>query len=1313
MPSSTVRRERLVSPLSLAVIIGLFILAFVLLKPAVDTFSVEQADNDASTNDIDDLHLAYLRARQRTGDFNVDEVRVAVDGLISNGELVKAKELLDNAPQINLGDSRRFEIDFAIASEQYNNAQTPTDRASTLTSVLSLTDKLLAQPKLQSTDSVAAALDMNVSIGQVDNITKLYAELARSLAESPQDSRNYHLACTASLSAIQEHPSAVVCAREGLAYGQTPDEKLPLHTALIRELTQLDDRVSRQVYIDEVMSDMPNDTESLTSFATVLLQAERPEEAYRVYAQLADRDEANREKWLEEASRWAEAANKPAESAVFLSTLAQLKTGDEKVLLQDRVQALLMGAGDTSKALGNLKIRMQEFPEDASVAATAIAQARQLGDNEQAIAWNAELLERYPDNQTAIALQIELALASGDLALAQQWTRRASIASPEDSDKRVQAARVAEWSGNPNEAAEHWQWLAENQSDRSSLSEHARVAELTRLHGQAAYSVRRLTVLHEPSEADVLRLVKLYELQGQPHKAAEAIEDIIKIHGEQPFYYRTLAALHHHHVNYDKALAVWDRYVENYGRSVEETLQRMELNWRTQHYAAAALIAENLKNSGGLSIASDYQILIMSEIGWRYNKPWLTMMAQPLLASVENKGQSAFQGRRVVMLLSELGRNDEAYDKSVELWRETGDPDLAVFAMDLALRYGDQEDLEPFMVDNDQTRELRQKPGYWSTLASSHLKQQDATNAERAYRQALEIDPQQVASIDGLMWMYIGIDDERRIYDHINQYKDFADKQPGLWASFAVGYMQIGAATTSLSWFDRQIETIDTDYSMLLTYADALEHAGRSTHAAKVRRYTVQQLRPLLVEGADEDHETLLNQYAQLVSRYSGADATEAWVTQLLAEKPDTSTEKFWREDMAISWLMATQRQEHARLIMAKLHEERMTAPLWQNVAIALYEKDDQKLAAIIDEPGRISVGNQVLALRQLGRESEAYSLAEEILAQSISPSDRAIAESQYISLRALRPSYASAGVMNRSLLDLGIVERNVKVRHTLAGRNLGFAMALKQRELDSTRFDLTGIDVEQDVSVSMLVGNSKSGTELTAGIVSTEEYEISYANGRFYRRSDTGSSELAAEISYNEPVTNSSELAIGGKQSRASVSLDKNLSAREFLRVQADAKEISTRVAKSRVARGLGAEAELGIRGSFGSNLWATSVRAAGSQYDRVDELPEDLQLSPTTQFDSVLLSESSSLSLNASLSRGGLRGEYPQATSPRYYMNASVGQVWPANRMAFQFDAGAGIRVLGGDELSFSFTHDTQSLIPNQGDATTLGVRYRYHFK
>lgn len=1313
MPSLTARRERLVSPLTLAVVLGLFVLAFVGLKPAIDTFRVEQADNDASTSDIDELDLAYLRARQRNDDFDVDELRLAIDGLISNGEMAKAKELLAQNPDVNLGDSRRFEIDFAIASGQFHSASDEEERAISVSTLLSLTDELLAQPKLQSGDSLAVALDMNVALDQADNVAKLYTQLAQTIAQTPLHSRRYHLACAASLSAMGEHLSAVACARDGLVYGNTSDEKLPLQISLIRQLTTLDDRVSRQVYIDQVMSDMPSDTVLLEDFATVLLASERPVEAYRVYAKMADLDEAGRDKWLREASRWAEAANKPAEAAVYLDTLAQSKSGEEKTLLQDRIQALLIGAGDTVKALENLKARMQVFPDDPAVAAGAIAQARQLGDNEQALAWNAELIKRYPDSASAIALQIELALATGNLSVAQQWTREASVANPEDRDTRIQAARVAEWSGLPGEAAEHWRWLAANNSDRTVLKEHARLAELTRMHGQAANSIRRLSVLHEPGEEDIKRLVKLYELQGKSDEAVEALEDIILLHGKKPLYFRTLAELHHHHIQYDKALAVWDRYAEHFGRSVEETLFRMELNWRLQRYEAAAVVAENLENSGGLSIANDYQVLVMSEIGWRFDKPSLALMAQPLLAAIENKGQSAFQGRRLIRLLSERGRNDEAYEKAVSLWHETGDPDLAVFAMGLALRYGDDKDLEPFMVDNDQTRDLRETAGYWTILASVYLKRQDNTNAESAYVRALEIDPRHVAAIDGLLWMYIGFDDQERIYSHLNTYKMLAEKEPQLWASYAVAYMQLGAATTSLVWFDRQIERIDTDYSMLLAYADALEYAGRATHAAKVRRYTVQQLRPLLVNGSNEDHDKLLNQYARLVSRYSGADATESWIKQLLAEKPDTAAGQFWREDMAISWLMATQRQEHARLIMAKLHEARMTAPLWQNVAVALYDQDQQMLASLINDPGRVAVGNQVLALRQLGMDKEAYGLAKDILGRNLSPSDRAMAESQYVSLRSLRPSYASAGVVSRRFLDLGIMEKNVKIRHTLDGRDLGFSMNYATRELDSSRFDLTDIDQEQDVSMSMLIGNSRSGTQLTAGFLSTEAYDMNYARGRFYRRSDTGGDEVSAEFSYNEPASNSAELAIAGKQSRASVSLSKNLSEREFVRLQADAREISTRVEKSKVARGLGAEAELGIRGSFGSNIWATSVRAAGTQYDRVDTLPPELQLSPATRFDSVLRPKSSSVSLNASLSRGGLDGEFPQASSPRYYMNASVGQVWPANQTAFQLDAGAGVRVLGGDELSLSLTHDTQSVIPDQGDATTLGVRYRYHFK
>ncbi len=136
-------------------------------------------------------------------------------------------------------------------------------------------------------------------------------------------------------------------------------------------------------------------------------------------------------------------------------------------------------------------------------------------------------------------------------------------------------------------------------------------------------------------------------------------------------------------------------------------------------------------------------------------------------------------------------------------------------------------------------------------------------------------------------------------------------------------------------------------------------------------------------------------------------------------------------------------------------------------------------------------------------------------------------------------------------------------------------------------------------------------------------------------------------------------------------------------------------------------------MRGSFGSNIWSTSVRAAHVEREREQELPEELRLSERSTMDSVLASQVQSLSVGGSLSRGGINADFPQVSSPRYYLSASLGQNWPDKVVGVQVGAGAGIRVLGGDELSLSFSHDTQPTIRNSGDATAVGVSYRYHFQ
>lgn len=111
---------------------------------------------------------------------------------------------------------------------------------------------------------------------------------------------------------------------------------------------------------------------------------------------------------------------------------------------------------------------------------------------------------------------------------------------------------------------------------------------------------------------------------------------------------------------------------------------------------------------------------------------------------------------------------------------------------------------------------------------------------------------------------------------------------------------------------------------------------------------------------------------------------------------------------------------------------------------------------------------------------------------------------------------------------------------------------------------------------------------------------------------------------------------------------------------------------------------------------------------------LPDELRLTPDTIMDSVLAIEMTSLSIGASIARGDVNAQFPRTSAPRYYLNTRLGHTWPDYTFGLQIDAGAGIRLLGGDELSFGLSHETLSSKPSAGesDSTSFSVNYRYHF-
>ena len=73
MPLSTVKRESLIPRLHLLSIALLLTIAFVALIPSSETFTYT-ADSTLGDEGIDSLDIAYLKARDASGDLSEDEM---------------------------------------------------------------------------------------------------------------------------------------------------------------------------------------------------------------------------------------------------------------------------------------------------------------------------------------------------------------------------------------------------------------------------------------------------------------------------------------------------------------------------------------------------------------------------------------------------------------------------------------------------------------------------------------------------------------------------------------------------------------------------------------------------------------------------------------------------------------------------------------------------------------------------------------------------------------------------------------------------------------------------------------------------------------------------------------------------------------------------------------------------------------------------------------------------------------------------------------------------------------------------------------
>lgn len=1322
MSPSTVRRERLVGPLGLILLAGAFVLAFFILKPtSVPGNSINEWLDKAEVSEqsgmvLDELDLAYVKAKKVSGEISDSDVGRIVLALLRAGRSAEAQQLLGQFTGLALDSSSRMLIDLELAAAQ-----------STVELTASL-QRVIDDKPLYNTPVLERAVAFSKPLQQSALTFDLYKALASG--EDVQQSDIYH-ECGTFMAARGMRTQAAYCLHKAIVSTPGTVDVFDIELLLLAQFPL--GSGEQHVLVESLMNRRNLSVAQLANLAPALLAIERADVAYRVYAQLALADKGNAVQWLQEASTWAQAANRPADAAVFLDALANQSQGTQRKRYLQEIVSVLVAAGQSQEAFDRLQQQLTKAlaskhePEKLldKELARGVDLARQLGKTEQALEWNTQRLAFNPNDADVLRLQGELALAASDLPLALLSAKESVRISPRNTQAREQLARVSEWNTRPVEASQQWMWLSDpdNQPDedlrRQALKEVVRLGGATFQSARAARALRELTLLESPSDDDVLKLVGFYELEGLPGESSNVLKDIMLVHGQTPFLQRTLAMHDYEHKRYAASLNAWRQYSETYGYSSEAAIFQMELLWRMDRAEEAVKIAQTLRGSTLLSQASDYQLRLMAEIAWRYELPWLAELVQPRIQTLKEVDMRKLYGRRSVESLEAQGQDTIALQEAIKLWEGTGQTYFALSAMQLALKRGNQSAFDEFLPVENVSPQLLAEPEYWLQIANKRLSAGDVAEARTAYEQALKLDANHIQSINGILWLDIAQAAPTRLLGTLQQHKEIAQNEPRLWQAMAVGYLELGAASTSVAWFEKLLDQIDTDYGMLLTYADALEYAGRAADARRVREYTMFQLRPLLVDGASKEQSLLLRQYARLSNRYSGVNQNEALVQRLMDEVQSGELtdpqDVIWREDLSISWLMSTQRHEQARVAMTNLHSRRIQAPVWQRLALALNDKDTKSVKAIVESNGPLSIGNHILALRQLGQDREAYAMAQqalrpEALNPRVSPVELQAIAQQYADLRRTLPSYVSGSLRTRDIDGIGTTTRGVSIRHSLIRYPLGLGIDVSQRSITTNRFDYDGENELSEVALSLFFGDHLQGGRITGGLLS--EDERAYGSASFFTKSQNEKRLYSAELAFREQLTESAELYLGARQNRASASLDASLGRLPFLRLQADAKQINARTSGERFADGLGAQAELGLRGRFASNNWSASVQAGQISYQRSDNLPDELRLRRRSTVNSVLQEQAQRVSVGASLSRGVVNDEFAQVNSPRYFLNARLGHSWPSRELGLSLGGGAGIRVLGGDELSFSIRHDAQGVSRSEGTFTSLGIGYRYHF-
>lgn len=991
---------------------------------------------------------------------------------------------------------------------------------------------------------------------------------------------------------------------------------------------------------------------------------------------------------------------------VFFEKAIAASAGNEAELRDRAGRALraLLAHGMGQEALALAGVAIHFLGDEREFLARGVEIALSQNDHDRAQAWGRRLLAMAPDDVGTLARQLQMELATSNLAAAVALARRLVELEPGNDERRVQLARLAQWDGRPELALEHWSRLAFDDPQGEAMSVALGLAQGLEAHGRWVELAARLAQTRALAPGELDALAYLHATRRSPLALVDFLEQYLLRHPAHREAWRMLAETHERLRDFDAAARTWERMTPRLVAPVESAVRQAAL-LRAAARPEQALARLRLAEGQATRSDSAYWRL-RGDLAWEQSSPVEAAHAYELVRGAN--GGDALVAERLIHSYHERGEPALAIAMAKQAYERRGEERWLLLAMDAAAQALLWSELRS-LADSAQREEHRfaESEMYW--LLQAHLAKHErrAEDAQRAYDAALKVNPSSPSARIGALWLGIERDDRQRLAQHLDQWRQDAALEPSYWAPFAVGLLSLGRVSESLPWFGRRAQQRPDDLLWLSSYAHALARAGKPTQSRRLRAHLHAALQRRVGradgEGGGPDDQLLLT-HAALVQEFEGARAGEQLLRALLLQGADDAAVR----EMAIASHLARGEYEAARRWLPHTDGERKQPPPWQRLALALAQDDKAAIAQVLAEGGEeLSAQDRVAALRRTGRDEEALVLAQRTVAERDGPAARAL-QGHIDELAALRASALAVQHDARRLGELRISRTQVSGSVAVDGGRAGAQLDFNQ--LRANGDELADVGDEHDVSVQYEHPVGEGRMRVVVGTNQRADDPVAY--GRYEWTAPLWTDTTARlDLSVNGVTDESAALRAVGTRDRLAGAIAVQLTDTESARAEVAAQRFQTRDGHV-LGKGYRIDAEVGSTLSREAPLWQLRLQGSVQKNDVRDTLPAGLArtvLSPAMEMESVLADRYATLGAGTTLRIGPAHGSTRQSFAQ---LDAWVGKVWPDARAAYHLRVTSGTPIHRDGTLGIdAFYTNTQG--GSAGEAYRgVGVFYTHRF-